>query len=145
MRLPITVAKESKESIDTNALLDCGAGGVFMDQKFADRNTIRTTPLKKPILAKNVDGTLNKNGTITHSATIDLRINGRTMKTRCLVMGLGKESIILGLPWLRQHNPMVNWSTGAFEFREEAQLRCLERTKAIARKWQDTMIGSTFS
>jgi Aspartyl protease len=126
MRLLITVAKESKEIVDMNALLDCGAGGVFMDQKFAECNAIRMIPLKKPILAKNVDGTLNKNGTITHSATIDLTVNRRTMKTRCLVTGLGKESIILGLPWLRQHNPTVNWSTGAFEFREEAHLRRLE-------------------
>jgi RNase H-like domain found in reverse transcriptase/Reverse transcriptase (RNA-dependent DNA polymerase)/Integrase zinc binding domain len=145
MRLLITVAKESKETVDTNALLDCGAGGVFMDQKFAERNEIRMTPLRKPILAKNVDRTLNKNSTITHSATIDLTVNERTMKTRCLVTGLGKESIILGLPWLRQHNPTVDWSTGAFEFREEARLRRLERNKAIAKNWRDTMIGSAFT
>jgi Retroviral aspartyl protease len=145
MRLPITVTKESKETVNTNTLLDCGAGGVFMDQKFTDCNAIRMTLLKKPILAKNVDRTPNKNGTITHSVTINLTVNEWTMKTRCLVIGLGKESIILGLPWLRQHNPTVNWSTGAFEFREEAQLRCLERTKAIARKWRNTMIGSAFT
>jgi hypothetical protein len=40
MHLLITVAKESKETINTNALLDCRAGGVFMDQKFVDRNAI---------------------------------------------------------------------------------------------------------
>jgi hypothetical protein len=32
MHLPIEVAESEKETIETNALLDCGAGGTFIDQ-----------------------------------------------------------------------------------------------------------------
>jgi hypothetical protein len=28
------------------------------------------------------------------------------------VTGLGKQEIILGLPWLHKHNPMIDWKKG---------------------------------
>jgi len=37
-------------------------------------------------------------------------------------MRLGKEKMILGLPWLRAHNPEVNWVTG-----EVKMSRCPEK------------------
>ena len=38
---------------------------------------------------------------------------GETTELRdFLVIDCGKDEIILGLPWLRDNNPEVNWSTG---------------------------------
>ncbi|KAF8240649.1 hypothetical protein L208DRAFT_1064440, partial [Tricholoma matsutake] len=34
-----------------------------------------------------------------------------------LIAGLGKESVILGLPWLRRINPVIDWRIGTFQFR----------------------------
>ena len=36
------------------------------------------------------------------------------MNLRLLVMGLGKQKIILGFPWLHEYNPEINWKTGDF-------------------------------
>jgi hypothetical protein len=91
-----------------------------------------TSSIRKPILVRNVDGTLNKNGTITRSTVLDLKINGRTKKTRFLITRLGKETIILGLPWLQDINPDIDWKKGTFEFREDrrAQIqRIVAKTK----------------
>ena len=41
------------------------------------------------------------------------------MKMKFLVSGLGNKTIILGLPWLRQHNPDIDWEKGMFEFRTD--------------------------
>ena len=41
------------------------------------------------------------------------------MKTKFLVSGLGNKTIILGLPWLQQHNPDIDWEKGMFEFRTD--------------------------
>jgi hypothetical protein len=77
---------------------------------------IKTTPLQKPITSRNVDGTKNKNGTITHTTTTDITVHGKMKKTRLFISGLGKETVILGLSWLRKENPDVNWKEGTFRY-----------------------------
>jgi hypothetical protein len=116
MHLPIEVAESEKETVEMKALLDCGAGGTFIDQRFVKTHRLTTSSTRKPILVRNVDGTLNKNGMITRSTILNLKVNGRTKKTRFLVTGLGKETIILGLPWLQDINPNIDWKKGTFEF-----------------------------
>ena len=49
--------------------------------------------------------------------------------------------IILGLPWLRQHNPDIDWEKGTFEFRTDPTL---VRIRAIATKARAMMKGSPF-
>ena len=73
---------------------------------------IKMEALKEPIWVYNVDGTLNKRGTIRHY--VDLKIDGRTQKERLLVTGLGKHRIILGLPWLHETNPIIDWRKGTW-------------------------------
>ena len=75
MRLPIRVEGTDKEIVDTEALLDSGAEGLFIDREFAERNRLPLERLKEPILVRNVDGTPNKNGTIECSTTLNLEIN----------------------------------------------------------------------
>ena len=42
---------EKDETIETKTLLDCGAGGIFLDQNFAQKHNLRTTKLEQPIRA----------------------------------------------------------------------------------------------
>jgi gag-polyprotein putative aspartyl protease len=109
---------DRRKVIKTEALLDSGAGGTFMNQDFAEKNGLELLPLEQPILAKNVDGTPNKKGTISHFARTRLQINGQEFQEEFLITGLGKESIILGLPWLWKTNPDINWEDGTFCFWE---------------------------
>ena len=65
MNLPATILHNEKdETIETKPLLDCGAGGIFIDQNFTRKHGLRLTKLNNPIKARNVDGTKNKQGTI---------------------------------------------------------------------------------
>ena len=34
---------------------------------------------------------------------------------------LGDQNLILGLPWLEKHNPIVNWKEKTLEFRDSQQ------------------------
>ena len=87
-----------------------------MNEQFARRHNLPTEPLIKPLPVYNVDGTPNQRGRITHFTRIFLRFGDKWVKTRFLLTALGKEHIILGLPWLRQHNPRVNWVDGTIDF-----------------------------
>ena len=105
---------ESKETVETLGLLDSGVGGQFIDQNYARKAGFEIKKLDKPLQALNVDGTKNKRGTITSFVELKAQINGKQMDLRLLVTGLGKQKIILGFPWLHEHNPEINWKMGGF-------------------------------
>ncbi|KAI5116757.1 hypothetical protein M0805_008370 [Coniferiporia weirii] len=64
MKIPITMTVHN-QNISTNALIDSGAEGKFIDAKFIIKHRIPTKPLACPIHVRNVDGTPNQHGTIT--------------------------------------------------------------------------------
>jgi hypothetical protein len=64
-----------------------------------------------------VDGTENKQGTIRYYTDLDIQVNGKTSTEQFLITGLGNQKIILGLPWLRKHNPEINWKEGTLLWR----------------------------
>jgi len=99
------------------ALADTGASGRFIDEAYARKLRIPRIALKQPIDVYNVDGTLNKKGTITHYVRILTTIGGRTKWETFYCTGLGKQQIILGLPWFRENNPIIDWETGHVSWR----------------------------
>ena len=50
---------ENHEGVAVKALLDSGATGLFMDMTFAKEKGFKMEKLKKPLLVRNVDGTVN--------------------------------------------------------------------------------------
>ena len=97
-------------------MIDCGAGGAFIDQNFA--KNFEQKKLDYPLTAKNVDGTINKKGTIEKYVDLEFKIDSRKFKEQFYITGLGKQEIILGFPWLQKHNPKINWKTGKIEWKK---------------------------
>jgi hypothetical protein len=60
----IITTPEKNEPIETQPLVNSGAGGIFMDQNYARKHGFNLTKLEYPITAQNVDGTENKQETI---------------------------------------------------------------------------------
>jgi predicted aspartyl protease len=116
MLLPVTIEMK-KQTVETQAFLDCGASGEFMDSKFMKLHNIPLIKLRKPRITRNADGTQNEQGVVMHKAIIDLNINGKEDLTTLFITGLGKNNVILGLTWLRKHNPIVNWKEGTLRNR----------------------------
>ena len=72
---PLAVQHEGK-SIETKGLIDCGAKGNFVDKDFITKNRVPTFQLKESIKAKNMDGSLNRKGEITHVIWLPTEIGG---------------------------------------------------------------------
>ena len=51
---------DTQRQMDENALLNCGATGLFIDLKWTKGNFISMTELEYPILVYNVDGSRNR-------------------------------------------------------------------------------------
>ena len=76
MRSLISLKTENGEKVETQALIDCGAGGTFIDKDFAYQNGFVTKHLDRSIRVFNVDGTPNTEGTIEECTHADLVIDG---------------------------------------------------------------------
>jgi len=103
---------ESHEGVAVKALLDSGATGLFMDTAFAKEKGFRMEKMKKPLLVKNVDGTVNVGGAIMHQVECNMFFKGYVERVRMDVCNLGKTEVILGMPWLAAHNPEIDWEKG---------------------------------
>jgi hypothetical protein len=58
-----------------------------------------------------VDGSPNENGAITDVVDLILRYKGHTERATFAVTSLGTQDLILGLTWLEEHNPEIDWQT----------------------------------
>ena len=94
------------------ALLDSGATRSFIDRDFIQSKEINTRTLSCNIPVFNVDSSPNEAGQI--SEVVDILLHYKTHSERMLlaIFGLGKESLILGYNWLKDHNPKIDWEKG---------------------------------
>jgi len=109
---------ESHEGIAVKALLDSGATGLFIDMTFAREKGFKMEKLKNPLLVRNVDGTVNAGGAITHQVECNMFFKGHMERARIDVCNLGKTEVILGMLWLAAHNPEIDWE------KEEVEMTC---------------------
>jgi len=103
---------DTHEGVAVKVLLDSSAMGMFMDKRTAAKHGFTLEKLKRPIMVRNVDGTNNSRGAITHQVEANVYYKGHVERMRMDVCDLGKMEVILGMPWLQAHNPEINWETG---------------------------------
>ena len=75
---------------------------------FAQEKGFKMEKLKKPLLVRNVDRTVNAGGAITHQVECNIFFKGHVERARMNVCNLGKTEVILGMLWLVAHNPEIN-------------------------------------
>ena len=95
----------------THALVDSGATGSFIDRGFVVKNQIDTRWLSRPVPVLNIDGTPNRAAQVAEVVNLILQYQRHAERTLFAVTSLGKKDVILGYPWLWQHNLELNWQT----------------------------------
>ena len=100
-----------RRKIDAHTILDSGAKGVYCNILFINAHKIPTTTLAKPIYPRNVDGTMNKQGPIHHTAILQMEMGEEHKETtEMAVTNIGWHDILLGTDWFRAHNPQIDWA-----------------------------------
>jgi len=100
---------ESYKGIAVKALLDSGVTGLFIDMTFAREKGFKMEKLKKPLLVRNVDGTVNAEGAIMYQVECNMFFKEHMKRMRMDVCNLGKTEVILEMLWLAAHNPEIDW------------------------------------
>ena len=70
---------------------------------------------------RNVDGSFNREGPIENTVEVNVYYKGHVERTEINVIGGQKWGVILGMSWLKRHNPEIDWKTG-----EVKMTRCPE-------------------
>ena len=95
LTIPITINTKD-ESIETTALIDCGAEGTFIHKELVKQHQLPPYALNRPIIAQNMNNTINKKNIITRYTKLNLGLN--IIDKWLLITNIGKSPIILGLP-----------------------------------------------
>lgn len=100
--------------ISTTALLDSGAAGNFMSSDFALCNHIALIQCSSSLTVEAIDGRPLGSGhifSITQELLMQIHLF-HTERIQFYILPTSNTPVILGLPWLRRHDPHVSWKEG---------------------------------
>src|SRR6267143_6826722 len=97
------------EEVNSEAMVDSGATGDFINEEFVERAKLPTRRLSAPVLVYNVNGSLNEAGSIDRVVDILMTYERHSERILLAITKLGKQSLILGMTWLGKHNPKIDF------------------------------------
>ena len=103
--------KHHNTAVSLEVLIGSGADGSFMDWDFAKKLHVKSLLLSRPLEARALDGSpIFK---VTHK-TEPLEVSvGDHQELLCFHLYRSTQHpLILGFPWLQEHNPHIDWNTG---------------------------------
>ena len=111
--LPVEIGTMDTSKLHSvEALLDCGAIRSLINRDFVCSKGMNTQNLSHNIPVFNVDGSPNKAGQISEVVDVVFRYKTHSERMLLAVSGLGKQNLILGYDWLKDHNPKIDWEKG---------------------------------
>jgi hypothetical protein len=143
---------DNREHI-TTAMVDCVVTENFIDKEYAEWNRIPLNEKTVPRRVLAMDGWEVASAPVTHDAVVKLKINNHheTIKLHCIT--IGNSPIIVRLPWLKRHNPNIDWKEGRVTFNSTRCAReCLDASphattvaeeRSIGQYYQDTTQDTT--
>jgi len=96
------------EGITVKTLLDSSATEIFMDKKITAKHGFKLHKLNRPVIVRNVNGTNNSGGAITHQVEVNVYYKSHVERIRIDICDLGRTGIILEMPWLQVHNSKID-------------------------------------
>lgn len=98
-------------------MIDSGATGNFISHKAILRLGLREQEKKQKYSLRLIDGTEIGYGKVTHETQeTTMRLDAHSELINFDITDTGTDEIVLGIPWLRIHNPTINWTTGKLQF-----------------------------
>jgi hypothetical protein len=125
--LPCSVSAEgSLPRKDSSVFVDPGCSELaLMDARFVTANTIPTSRLPSPIpvfLADDSPLSAAWITEVTHPLTLTIA-DHHVEELTCKVIRL-THPLMVGLPWLRRHNPAIRWTDSSVVFDSDLCISC---------------------
>ncbi|KAL0150720.1 hypothetical protein M9458_053943, partial [Cirrhinus mrigala] len=132
VKTPVTITLLDKQ-INTVALIDSGAAGNFMDLDFAKAHGLTLKPCQSLLSVAALDGRPLGPGRVRYT-TSDLHLTTGILHTetiRFFLIQAPCNPVILGLPWLQQHEPLISWTEGEItQWSDRCFIQCFPTLKS---------------
>ena len=113
-------------------MADCGATASFIDFLFAQLHGLEFSPLQHPRDLTVGDGRTVSSGAITHTVSIFFTLGTHVEALELFVTTLGQYPVVLGLPWLRKHDPHIRFKNNTITFDSQHCLdHCISTHQAM--------------
>ncbi|KAI4898934.1 hypothetical protein NFI96_007063 [Prochilodus magdalenae] len=110
-----------------HAFIDSGATGNFMDAAVAKALGVPVEPLLTPLPVSAIDRNLLKSGAIKTDKPILVQVGLHTERLSFFLTQAPDLPVILGFPWLKRHNPHIDWlSRSIRQWGPHCQGSCLQ-------------------
>ncbi len=110
----LVVLPAQVQNRDIQVLVDCGSTGNFISESFVYNNRIPTCESENKCIVTLADGSRQMTNRIVRDVYIEIKESksNRIYRERVNlnVLPLQTYQVILGMPWLKYHNPMIDWS-----------------------------------
>src|SRR6202008_2672347 len=91
-------------------MVDSGSTGNFIDSSYVNRHSLAKWKLRVPESVRLADGTMH---TSTYYSTMNIRMGKAKHLIQLNVIPLKAANVILGIPWLQQYEPTIDWKSGS--------------------------------
>jgi len=109
-------------------MIDSGATEDFIDREVCNKHGIKMIKAKNPREIYLADGKPSAMGPVTHMTKVPMDITSHRELATFQVANLQNHEVILGMPWLREHNPTIDWNDKRITFNSErCTTWCLKR------------------
>src|ERR1700749_2478413 len=122
IEIPVTLKVQNKailvtaHIIDTRTLIDSGAYGPLISLRFVKEQGLPLVRKARPLTLRTIDDSPVKGGKVTHEVHIRMEVGQHHEVITLDVADIGHDNIILGISWLRQHNPRIDWARSTLVF-----------------------------
>ena len=110
----IVLSVPTSIGVQASVLIDCGSTTNFISKRFVLLNQISSVNTATSQVVRLADGSVSTTCKLVQS--LHLYINDREICESLLVFPIESFDIILGMPWLKKHNPNINWETNQIVF-----------------------------
>jgi len=111
-------------------LVDCGASSNFVSTTFVAQHGLETVPANKPFVVRLADG--QRQACAEALPKSSLHIRRYKDKLDLHILPIKNFDVILGMPWLRQYKPYIDWDAGILTFDKGRTRCCLAPPKPAA-------------
>jgi hypothetical protein len=106
------------KDVQLKALLDSGAQGNYISRTAADRAGLSPRYKKNPypLRVANGEPMPGEDKVTLEVRGAPIRLQHHEEKLDLDILGTAAHDVILGLPWLRKHNPHIDWAERTLRF-----------------------------
>jgi len=99
--------------------VESGASENFVDKAYTEASGIPMQQKATPGRVLTVDGSEVTGGPVTQDTEVHLTINHHEEDIWLHCITIGNAPIILGLPWLKLHDPVIGWKNHSVKFHSD--------------------------